>query len=312
MARSGSREGQGRRRPRAVVIAVVVAMFVIVDVALIGYAVMRSDPPSPGATPGPIPTYGSSDPNTTAPTPTADPVAVPAEPRHLVVTGASAGWRSTTGTCQGQSAAVESTNDGGATWKHVNPPGVHEVLYLSANASLVTVVAKTGDACALEVLKSFTGGQFWKSYPDEIASYTYLDPAEPASVQTPGGSVSAPCAAIKEVERRDDAILAACDNELFEKPNANADWSVAAVPGLLSVTVSDAGYTLAVSGDADCAGVSIKTLPAPIGTGPPAAVGCVELEVAPTQVSVAQAGSDVWLWTSDRVFVSSDGGASWS
>ncbi|MGV8896372.1 MAG: hypothetical protein ACOH1U_07930 [Rhodoglobus sp.] len=297
-------------------IAVVVALFVILDVALIGYAVMRSDPPSPGATPGPIPTFGSSSTAVTTPDlpiePTIEPVVVEAQSRHLVVTSASAGWRSTVGTCTGPSAVVESTIDGGATWQQVNPPEVREVLYVSANASLVTILAKTGDACTLEVLKSFTGGQFWGSYPDEVTGYTHFDPANPAAVQTPGGPLSVPCLSVNEAKVRGDATVVACAGELVETSNAGGDWSSVVVPGLLGATGNDAGYTLAVSGAADCAGVSIQTLTAPLGTAAPTAVGCVDPEAAPSQVSIAQTGSDIWLWSGDRVFVSTDNGASWN
>ncbi len=309
MAPSGSKSAGGRRSSRGAVIAIAVAAFLVIDIALVGIAVMRSDPPNPGATPGPIPTFGSSAQLDPTPQPTNEP-AVSGPHRHLVASGAGAGWRSTVGDCTGEAAVVELSSDGGSTWQAVNPPGVHEVLYLSANATVVTVIAKTGATCELEVLKSFTAGQFWSSYPNELTDYTFLDSTEPPTVLTSGGPVIAPCPDVRDARQRAEAVVVTCDGQLFE--GGDGDWTAFPVPGLLAVAVGDSGYTLAVSGYGDCAGVSIQTLAAPLGDSFPDAVGCVDGPVLPSQVSIAQLGSDVWLWIDDRVAVSADAGTSWN
>jgi hypothetical protein len=288
-------------------------LFLALDVVLIGFALNRDDAPSSDATPGPIPTFGV--PRTPSPTPTPESTAAPAalaQPRYLVATSATTAWRASVGNCSGDDAVLESTVDGGVTWQTANPPGVHQILNLSADAGSVSVVARIGAECSLDVLKSFTDGEFWNSDPSAVSGVTLLDPSDAGIVHTADGPLRAPCSAAHQVQERDDALVVLCNDQLFESTGAAGAWLSVSVPSLLAIAPSDAGYTLAVADLPDCAGISVQTLPAPSGTAPPTVVGCVTLQDPLSQVTISQSGSTVWLWNATQISTSGDDGATWT
>ena len=311
MARKGPRRPADTARWRGILIVVGAVLFLVLDIVLIGFALNRDEVPSSDATPGPIPTFGVSRTPTPTPTPesTVTPAAV-AQPRYLAATSETSAWRASVGNCSGEDAFLESTVDGGVTWQTVNPPGVHQILSLLADPGSVSLVARIGAGCSLDMMKSFTDGEFWNSDPSAVTSVTLLDPLDTGVLHTADGALRAPCSAARQVQERDDALAVVCDDQLFES-TAAAAWLSVPVPGLLAVTPSDEGYTLAVAGVEGCAGVSIQTLLAPIGAAPPTVVGCATPSDPLSQVTIAQSGPTTWLWSGDQVVTSLDGGATW-
>lgn len=294
-----------------------IALFVLVDAALIGYALTSSQVSPSTRTPAPLPTFIT--PRSPSPTPSPTPSAAPAaqsaiELGFLAPVDEEVAWRATPGSCTGPDAVIERTTDGGATWQAVGPVelGIHEVLALSAvDDTTARVVVRVGEACGTTAIATFTEGDFWNEYPETVADFAYADPATGTTVQVDGVAVTAPCVQVRQVQQRSDSTGALCDDALLELPTGSAAWLSMTVPHIAAIAASDDGYTLARSGVSDCAGLAIETVPSPLGSAQPTRVGCLAEAVGASGLAIAQAGSAVWVWADGKVWVSPDGGAGW-
>ena len=287
-----------------------VVVFLLVDAVLVVVALNRDDSALGSQTPAPIPTFGSAPTSSPSPTPSAPP-APEAAPRFMVAQTETVGWRATRGGCDGLDSVVEVTEDGGTTWERLNPPELHQLVGMtSSSTSTVRLLGRAGSSCAVGSFASFTGGQFWNFYPGATGEFVFLDPDSPTVVHSEGSSVLAPCAA-NEVHTRGDSIAASCDDQFLERDGTTGAWLSIAAPGLLAFTPSDTGYMLALSGVEGCPGISVQSLASPVGSVVPTVLGCLAEETTPVEATIATAGSTIWLWSADRVLVSSDSGATW-
>ncbi|MGV8881633.1 MAG: hypothetical protein ACOH19_05730 [Rhodoglobus sp.] len=186
---------------------------------------------------------------------------------------------------------------------------VRQVLQIDPlGGSTVRLAARTGADCEVGSFASFTAGEFWGSYPENLPEFVYLDRA----VTVGGQQVASPCEPVTEVQQLGESVAAVCADGLSELSADSGAWTTLNVPGLLASTPSDDGYTLAVWGAESCPGVSIQEAIAPLSATAPTVLGCVGSEIAPSEVTLAQFENSVWLWSGDRLHVSSDGGATWN
>lgn len=295
---------------------IAIAAFLLVDVALVAWALTTTRASAP-STPGPIPTFTNRPATPTAtptPAPTSPPTpAVAAAPRLLAVVSATEAYRATPGACTGGDAAntvFEKSTDAGATWQAfaTGQYNFHTMLALSdATDTRVSAVVGAGANCAIGAYSSFTGGQFWQEYPQNLAAASYIDPADRSKIHTSAGAEAAPCPAALQLASGANSTAVLCDGTVFTRAGSGT-WASAPVPGVLALTASDSGYTLAVANVAGCAGVSIQSLP--VG-GSPTVVGCDAAATAPTAVTLAQQGQSLWLWSGTTVAVSANAGATW-
>lgn len=299
-------------QPSRVLLIIGVVVFLALDALLIGYALTRSEPDGATPRPLPIPTFGVTP--TPSPTPTAEPLPE-ASPRLMVSVDGTSGWRSTRGACPGGAPLIERTDDGGASWTQTTIGGValHGVLALSsASSAEVDAVGRVNSGCDLDVLASFTGGDFWNEYPERAGEFSYIDPTAPAVVTIEGSPVDSPCPTPLDLRTGDDSVIVLCNDSLFERPDGSTEWAPLTAPGVLAVTPNEVGgFTVASAGVEGCTGVAVQTLPSVSAETGPILVGCIP-DAALDGVTLAQSGTTVWLWAGDRVWVSPDGGASWS
>ena len=303
------------RRPvktgRALAIIFVI-IFAVVDVLLIALIVTRDggvEDSAPNASASSSADVQSSPSPTVTSTPAVP--AVASAPRQLVPVDASDIWRASTGSCPTTAAVIEHSIDGGATWQIVTTPGidVRQVLELAPQGgATVWLAARTGVDCAVGAFGSYTDGEFWGAYPGAISDFAYLDPA----LIVGGVPVAASCAPVTQVRSAADRVMATCADALSERIGATGEWATFALPGLLAAAPSENGYVAAVWGAPGCAGVSVQSIASPVGSAESVVVGCVSEETAPDQLTIAEFGSTVWLWSADRLSVSDDVGVSWS
>ncbi|GAB3618038.1 hypothetical protein GCM10027416_25950 [Okibacterium endophyticum] len=308
-APGGRRSSSALRRRNWRTWAIVgVVVFLALDAVLVGLALSST---RSHVDPGAPPTYdlpAATPAETSDATEPAQPVpAVAAAPRMLAAANETVAWRATPGDCGAELATIETTADGGATWQAftTTDDDVRQLLQLNASSdTLVSLVGAAGDACAVGGFRSFTGGRFWEPSEADLASASYLDPADPTVIRTPGGPVTAPCESVHQVvSAAESAVL--CDNQVFVF--TNGAWQPREVPGALAISASAAGIAAAVFGSAGCAGVEIQSVTA-AGVTP---IGCLADETAPEAVTISQTDGTVWLWSGDRSYVSTDGGVSW-
>ena len=310
MARRTRARSSRPAKPGRVLAIVLIIIFAVVDVLLIALIVTRDEGVDQSAS---IASASPSAEVLSSPTPTATPTsaAVVSAPRQLVPVDANDIWRASTGTCPTTPAVIEHSVDGGASWQIVTTPGVdvRQVLELAPQGgATVWLAARTGADCAVGAFGSYTDGEFWGAYPGAISDFAYLDPA----LIVGGVPVAASCAPVTQVRSAGDRVVATCADALSEQIGGSGEWTTLALPGLLAAAPSTDGYVAAVWGAPGCAGVSIQSVTSPVGSTAAAMVGCVADEIAPDQVTIAQFESTVWLWSADRLTVSSDSGASWS
>lgn len=308
---SSRTRGVRTRNRRTALIAVGITLFLVVDIALVLWAV-SANRPDPSAQPAPIPTFGMLDGPSPSPTPTATTPAVAAAPRFLTVASGDVAWRSTAGACPSPGATVEATTDRGATWTAITVPGARRVLGLEGvDASQLRVVSASDDACAVTLSESFTGGQFFERYPDRLSATAYIDAVDAAVVHVNGAVSTAPCPVL-QLASTDQATGAVCADELVQLAAGATTWDRASVPGLLSAAPREGGgYTLARAGAEGCEGIAIESIAGSIAQSQPVRIGCVA-ETAPSEVTLASRGASVWLWSGTTTRVSPDGGATWS
>jgi hypothetical protein len=288
-----------------------IAAFLLIDVALVAWA-LTSTHPKVSATPGPIPTF-TNRPATPTATPTPTPPPAPtaqAAPRLLIAVSATVAYRATPGACTGGDTVFEKSTDAGASWQasDTGQYKFHTMLALSdASDTRVSAVVGAGTDCKIGAYSSFTGGQFWQEYPQNLPSASYIDPADRSKIHTGGAVQPAPCPAALQLASSANSTAVLCADTVFTRAG-DGTWASAPVPGVLALAPSGSGYTLAVAGAAGCPGVSIQSLP--VG-GSPAAVGCDASVTEPVEVTLAQQGQTLWLWSGDAVAVSADAGATW-
>lgn len=309
--RSQRRPSRPLKRSRVLAIVFVI-LFAIIDVLLIALIVtrdggMQESAPSVSMSPS-ADVQSSPSPSATS-TPTV-PTVVSA-PRQLVPVDANDVWRASTGSCPSAAAVIEHSIDGGATWQTVTTPGVdvRQVLELAPQGgATVWLAARTGADCVVGAFGSYTDGEFWGAYPGAISDFAYLDPA----LIVGGVPVAASCAPVTQVRSAADRVMATCADALSERIGDSGDWTTLALPGLLAAAPSGDGYVAAVWGVSGCPGISVQSVASPVGSVSASAVGCIADETTPDQVTIAQFENTVWLWSDDRLSVSSDSGASWS
>ena len=317
---------------RRIWVYLAVAAFILIDVLLIALALGSTRATNTtatqtvaamAATPAPTPTevkpVGTSTPTPTAAAEATPIVAVPPT-RILAAFDAKTAWRAETGTCPAAKASPELTTDAGKTWKATDAAKNTEITALQrikvSGPRVASMIGFSKATCAPQFVKTYVGGDTFKSYPKEVDGAWYVDPADRATVHSPSGDVKAPCAEVIALAPRDDNAAAAlcADQTVSTTTNAAAVWSPAvAVPGAVNLAVTRKGYSITAVGLPECAGVQLIALSAEFLTVKP--TGCLPVhlpaETMPGIVAVSEAAGTLWLWAGNVFKRSSDGGTTW-
>ena len=177
-----------------------------------------------------------------------------------------------------------------------------------------TMIGFSQVGCAPELVKTFVSGRNFASYPKELASAWYVNPATRGSVHSPSGDRPAPCptvVAIAPSDTKSAAVLCA-DHTVYTTVDAAVTWSPPIpILGASNLAVSAQGYLATATADSRCAGVRLVTLAGnPLAT---TTTACLPLAATPPvdQVAVSHASGTLWVWAGDSLKRSSDGGATW-
>ncbi|MFB2599459.1 hypothetical protein ACEXQE_16830 [Herbiconiux sp. P17] len=290
----------------------------LVAAGLVVFA-LRSDPvPNAGERPSVVVTPSPSDvsrPATPAPQPSS--ITPQASTTKIIMGTSSVGVRSSSEPCeQGDPPVIEVSSDGGASWSPapIEPDAaVFEVLGGQVvGEDQIDLVVRTGPQCALNVLTSYTGGQFWQLYPERISEQSFVDRLSPSTVTIKGRQVPSPCSAPLQIVDSGAEPVVRCVEGLFGYSADSATWHVIAPIDSQSVAVSGSVAFAANTGVQGCDGVSLQKI-ALDGTsvqGEPLA--CVRADQPQPSVSITAVGSELWLWSDDSIVVSGDQGETWN
>lgn len=305
------RESASSRPAVAAWAVAAIVVFVIVDAALVWWA-LASGRPETGSPQGellptlpPAPT-GTDEPGAPTPTPFA-PVAKPGV--MLAALDANTAYRGQTGSCPGSPASFEVTTDGGATWTAGNTEGLTDLQSVEpSEGGIVTMVARDA-ACLIGRYRTFVQGDDWEP-TGEVEPAWYVDGD---AVVGPGGSTT-PCATglvqAAGASPTSAAVLCA-SGQVLVTSDVGETWPTSPTgTGVVSIAAGPAGYVVAVTGDG-CRGIRIVTID-PSGGSATAPGACVDADAAPGTVAVAGASDGtIWAWTGGVLARSSDGGATW-
>jgi hypothetical protein len=314
---------------RRVWIYIAVAVFVLADIILILWALTSNRADATSARPAravvetapPVVEHVETTSPTPQPLATDTPVTPVASTRILAALDATTAWRATTGACPDTAAAPELTTNGGVTWKTTDATEPAKVTALQSimvsSAKVASMVGLAQAGCAPQFVKTFIAGDNYASYPKELDSAWYVDPANRARVHSPAGDQSAPCDAVVTLAPRDaEAAAVLCANGgVYATSDGAASWSPpATVSGAISLTATESGYLAAVAGRAACAGVQVLSITNDLASAPGPA-GCFPVvepaETLSENVAMSAAHATIWLWAGNMLVRSSDSGSTW-
>lgn len=309
---------------RRLVTYVAITAFVLVDVALIAWAVnsTRAVPAAPQAVQAPMVVPTAEPVETTAPEPSATPAVTLTEAatptRVITALNATTAWRAETGPCPATTASPEYTLNGGVTWSTTDatgPTGVTAIQSIIVEADgIASMVGLAGAGCAPEFIKTFVAGDNYRVYEEQLAATWHLS-ADDLTITSPSGLVDSPCAEVVGLAHASvtQAAVLCRDQNVYLTESAGVDWSEAiALPNAIGISVADAGYRWASAGGDGCAGIKFGSIAADSAT---AGTGCLVTPVTADQLaqttSISEADGALWVWSQDTLERSLDGGATW-
>ncbi|AXH35219.1 hypothetical protein DVJ78_07200 [Humibacter sp. BT305] len=223
---------------------------------------------------------------------------------------ATLGVRATAGSCTGAPAEVQQTFDGGATWTTVtfDVVDVRQVLGLDyVSDSQITVIAATAD-CVPTVVSSFTGGEFWQTYPDQIGDVRFVEPSDPSRISSDGEASPAPCT-VAELQSAGQSIVVLCDDGSLQTRSASTTrWTSVESARVLAVAPSTTSTVLVAATDPSCAGTLIRNVD--IASNTSNDLACLPAE--PTNATLDLASGSAYFWSTGDFLSSKNGGVAWS
>ncbi|WP_028497239.1 hypothetical protein [Microbacterium sp. UNCCL10] len=250
------------------------------------------------------PTFDFGDRASGTPTPSATvPPAATADAaeRFLAIDGSDV-WRATSGVCGGAAPVVEYSSDGGDSWVDVTPDSAVQVVALATLGSRASeVVAATDATCAPTVLRTYTAGNAWQSYPQMLGATTFVSPQDRSSVTAASTALSAPCAEARSARTSRSVTGIVCDGSAFVW--SNDEWTTLAPDAVALDAVAGTIVVAHVSDECE-AGVTVTQFTEVEG----AELGCIsDVDAAAlTDVAAPAAlsllGEDLVFWSGDSVF----------
>jgi len=320
------KRGQRARTRRRLAI-VGLSLFVVVDLALVAFALTR-EPDGLAAeaeTSAPSAPVASSPTPTTTPTATATPApAAEAAPLNRMISAVdgTTAWRAEAGACTSDAeivpATLQTTDTAGTDWTSsaittaVGFAGVDRVQ--ASEAATVFVVGPAGPSCETAFAQTFTSGAAFGEYPDRLDASWYVARSDRAVVHAPFSENPAPCASVVDLAVVSDtqAAVLCSDRTVYRTTDAATSWDAGVtVEGAVAIAAASGTFYVASTGAAGCDGTQIATTSSS-ADDVMTPVGCSTATTdEPGSVAVSAASGSVWLWAGDDVVVSTDGGVTW-
>ena len=305
---------------------IAVSLFVLVDVALIGWALnsTRGAPAAPQTEELPVATAPQLAPTeTSTPEPTAAAstfilTEAVTPTRIITALNATTAWRAQTGPCPATAAEPEYTLDGGVTWTKTDatgPTGVTAIQSIAVEADgIASLVALAGADCAPEFVKTFVSGENYRAYDEQLADTWHIDLADLSTIETPAGTVVSPCDEVVALvaSTPTEAAALCSDQSIVMTDSSGVRWTEpVSVQNAVALSVSAGGYRLASVGQSDCVGIQVATI-SPI-LASVVTTGCLatDLTIDSEAVGISEAAGSIWIWTHSTVLRSFDGGTTW-
>lgn len=319
MAGDKRRRRSSVAKKRAAIVGLVA--FLVLDAALVAYAVGAFDgdaPAAPTSSAAPRPTASTSPSESPTPVPTTAFTELTSSTVLISAVDGDTAYRVAAGDCvTGESLELERSTDAGASWVSTTvSTDLASALRLNAqDADFAVIVGLEGQTCTPGLTATYTSGAGFETYPDRLASTWYVVPGSDGTINSPQTIVTAPCDEPVSIAPRSDstAALVCGDRNVYRTQDGGATWSDGLfVPGIVAMDSDADGYVIASTGETTCAGAQISELGDAAGSTP-AVIGCSLAPLSPsrTDIAVSAAGESLWLNAGQTAIVSVDGGRTW-
>jgi hypothetical protein len=313
-----SRSARSDQTGRLLTMAAIAALAVITLLLAI-FALRSSEVPGSGSLPpDPVPTWGDQPTASgAASTPTATPAASPTD-RFIDVADAANAVRAVSSGCtDGVLPVLESTNDGGASWAPLTfgPQDVRQVLNVSMSSpSQIEAVVRTGDDCALSVIRTTTAGQSWETAGEDTSPPTFADRRAGNLIVANGPTAPPGCPSPIQVVPIASGLAAACSDGVYLYSSEQFSWSlISAVPVAAIAAAPDAlSVYAAIRGVPGCVGAGIRSYEAASQPQDGVDSGCAAGAGPSDGLALSARSGELWLWSTSGIQKSTDGGANWS
>lgn len=281
------------------VVGVLVAMLLIVAVVLTVLAIDQVRTRPMGGDVAPVPMFTQPARETPSPMPSETSAKIASYDRsqeRFLTLSAGVLWRGTAGQCGAVEPLLERSADGGETWTDVTPRylGISQLVALNPFADgQAEIIARMGEDCEVQALRTFTQGQFWESYPDVLAASQYVDPADAGSIVRQEASIAAPCADARSLQAAATMLAVVCDGTAY-LIDQNAAWSMLPTTNAIAINVDGEEVLVAHTSD-QCDGVGVtRYISASEGAR---YVGCARVAGPSTPTAITVSGDDVLIWS---------------
>jgi hypothetical protein len=299
-------------RGTKVLLTAVLAMLIAVNVVLL-FLLFR---PDRGLTAQPAdqgPTFASPSASTT-PTPSTRPVEPAPVERLLLAMSAKTAWRATVGDCDTPGEIERSTN-GGASWKRIIPTGPAPIVRLGAEPSgNVFAIGGARQSCSYRYVAYTIDGAVTASTNSPVDLW-FPTPRDRDEINGPGDTKATPCEghvvglAPLDLSR----ALVVCDNgAAISTRNSGKTWrQVARIPNTLAIAADSDRYWIAGVHEG-CDGLTVQPLAEEGGSLTRGRTRCASgLNVVGGQVAIDVSDGTIWLWSGNRIAISTDDGETW-
>jgi hypothetical protein len=294
------------------------AAFLVVDVALVAFAVASTREPVEGggrrldssataSTSGPTPTSSGTSPGQPA---------VEVVPTAVGIVGVNdkSAFRFTVGSCGKGGAELELTTNGGESWVPRAAPFDTLVRVRVRSDGSAFAIGALQEECRPAIKQT---GSVEDDFGDvsDVSDAWYRDPRAAESIGLPNGSTGKPCGAkgtVVDLAVIDSGAHVLCANGAVRSSTNGQSWKdVKTVRGALAIALRPQGGSYAVVPGADgCRGLGVVAT-----SDPDQALGCVETDlkaVKPGSVALSITATRAWLSAGGAVFTADEGLADWS
>lgn len=225
------------------------------------------------------------------------PAGTDAGPLLLAAVDADTAWRVHGGTCDGDRARIERTDDGGATWQDVDSP-LPVITRIQPRGGGSAFVVGANKQCEPALQSTQDGGRSW-AHTAEPSLAWFVAAKDRSTVNAPGAGTSRPCGKESDVldlaPTGNDGARVLCEGgRVLETADDGGSWDeLGSVDAALAIAVSadDPSVTYAVrNGQVDCTGLDVLRVTTDD------VLGCADVDATATVAVAASVAQDGWVW----------------
>jgi hypothetical protein len=311
------RMGRGTRVLIAMLVVLIVVNVVLLFLLFRPDRVLTAQPSDKGPVDRGSPTATSPPAATFSPSASAHPT-TSVEPapvqRLLVATSSKTAWRATAGDCD-DPGEIERSTDGGVSWKRIVRTGPAPIVQLGAEPSgNVFAIGGMRQSCKALYMAYANDGTVTTTTDNPIDVW-FPTPTDRDEINGPGGTRATPCKGhvIGLAPVNLSRALVVCANGVaMSTRDSGKTWrELGRIPKTRAASAGNGRYWVARADEA-CDGVTVQSLTEGGGSLTRGRTRCAPgLDVTGGQIAIDVTGGTIWLWSGNKIAISTDDGETW-